>query len=106
MSSACYFCKQFGPRSGPTKRRAWSGSKLFDTLIVFLKEFFEIVNFEKNQQTTKKKHETEYPACKELNSLRVITKQLKDGMHKQTEIVPDQTAPTSWSSLICGYVVN
>ena len=40
--------------------RAWSGSKLFDTLIVFLKEFFEKVNFEKNQQTTEDKN---YPAC-------------------------------------------
>ena len=28
--------------------------KLFDTLLVFLKEFFEKVDFEKNQQTTKK----------------------------------------------------
>ena len=28
------FCKQFGSRSGPTKSRAWSGSKLFDTLMV------------------------------------------------------------------------
>ena len=27
---------------------------LFDTLMVFLKEFFEKVDFEKNQQTTKK----------------------------------------------------
>ena len=32
FSSADQFCKQFGPRSGPTKRRAWSGSKLFDTV--------------------------------------------------------------------------
>ena len=47
-------CKQFGFRSGPTKCRAWSGSKLFDTLMVLLKEFFEKVEFEKNQQTTKK----------------------------------------------------
>ena len=31
VSSADNLCKQFGPRSG---------SKLFDTLIVFLKEFF------------------------------------------------------------------
>ena len=46
--------KQFGPRSGPTKRRSWSGSNLFDTLTVFLKEFFEKVVFEKNHQTTKK----------------------------------------------------
>ena len=46
--------KQFGPRSGPTNRRAWSGSKLFDILMAYLKEFFQKVNFEKNQQTTKK----------------------------------------------------
>ena len=45
-------CKQSGPRSGPTKSQAWSGSKLFDTLIVSLKEFFEKVDFEKSQQTT------------------------------------------------------
>ena len=30
-------CKQFGPRSGPTKCLAWSGSKQFDTLMAFLK---------------------------------------------------------------------
>ena len=42
------FGKQFGPRSGPTIRL------LFDILLVFLKEFFQKVNFEKNQQTTKK----------------------------------------------------
>ena len=53
-SSADYLCKQFRPRSGPTKCRAWSGFKLFDTLMVFLKEFFWKVDFEKNQQTTKK----------------------------------------------------
>ena len=45
-------CKQFGPRSGPTK----SEFKPFDTLnslIVFLKEIFEKVNFEnKSQQLT------------------------------------------------------
>ena len=29
-------------------------SNLLDTQIVFLKEFFEKVDFEKNQQTTKK----------------------------------------------------
>ena len=40
MSSADNFCKQSGPRSGPTLRRAWSGSKLFDTLMIFLKNFF------------------------------------------------------------------
>ena len=28
------FCKQFGPRSGQTECQAWSGSKLFDTLMI------------------------------------------------------------------------
>ena len=38
--------KQFGPSSGQTKRRAWSGSKLFDANFVFLKDFsLEEVNF-------------------------------------------------------------
>ena len=45
--------EQFGPRSGPTKLWACSRSRLFDTLIVFLKEFFEKSDL-KNQQTTKK----------------------------------------------------
>ena len=34
-------CKQFGPRSGPTFW-SWSGSKLFVSLIVFLKEFLNL----------------------------------------------------------------
>ena len=38
MSSVDNFCTHFGPRSGPTWCRAWSGSKLFDTLMVFLKK--------------------------------------------------------------------
>ena len=45
--SADNLCKQFVPRSGPTKSLAWSGSKLLETLIVFLKEFFKKVDFEK-----------------------------------------------------------
>ena len=53
MSFADNICKQFGPKSGPTERRAWFGSKLFDTLMVSPKEFFENVNFENNQQTIK-----------------------------------------------------
>ena len=47
VSSADNLCKQFGPRSGLTNCQAWSGSKLFDILMLFLKEFFEKSNFEK-----------------------------------------------------------
>ena len=53
VSSTDNLCKQFEPRSGPTKGQVTSGSKLFDTLMIFLKVFFEKVDFEKNQQTTK-----------------------------------------------------
>ena len=52
VSYADNLCKQFGPRSGLTKRQAGSGSKPFATLPVFVEEFFEKVDFEKNQQTT------------------------------------------------------
>ena len=34
--------------------QAWSGSKQFTTLIVFLKDVYDNVNFEKSQQTIKK----------------------------------------------------
>ena len=37
-ASANNLCKQLGPRPGPTNCRAWSGSKLFDTLIVLKKK--------------------------------------------------------------------
>ena len=42
------------PDQALTKCQSWSGSKLFHTLIVFLKEFFEKkLTFKKNQQMTK-----------------------------------------------------
>ena len=69
----CWYnlCKQFGSRSGPTKCRAWSGSKLFDTLIIFLKDFFEKIYLKKAKNKNNKKHRhwkgmQNYPACKEL----------------------------------------
>ena len=63
-SSADNFCKQFGPRSGPIESRPWSRSKQFDSLIVFMKEFFEKVNFEKKSVNDNKSMKN-YPACKE-----------------------------------------
>ena len=53
LTSVDSLCKQFGSRSGPTKQQALSDSKLFDTQMVFLKEFFEKADFEKIQQKTK-----------------------------------------------------
>ena len=60
--SAEYRYKQFGPRSGPTKCRAWFGSKVFDTQMVILKEILERVDFIKNQHMTKKCKITQYAA--------------------------------------------
>ena len=54
MSFADNLCKQFGPRSGPTESRACSGSNVFATLMVFLKEFFKNVNFHKKSADDKK----------------------------------------------------
>ena len=45
MSSVDNLCKQFGPRSGPQISQAWSGSKLFNTMMVSLKELFKKDNF-------------------------------------------------------------
>ena len=56
VSFADNFCKQFGPRLGLTKRWPLPGSNLFDTQMVFLKEFFEKVDFEK-KTADDKKHE-------------------------------------------------
>ena len=53
VSSADNLLKQVGPRSRPIKHPTWSGSNLFDTLMVFLREFFEKVKFENSQQMTK-----------------------------------------------------
>ena len=54
MSSADNIYKQFGPCSGQTKRGAWYGSNLFDTQMVFLKEFFKKIVFEKKPADDKK----------------------------------------------------
>ena len=58
VSSAANFCKQFGPRSGPTFCQGWSESKLFDTERIFRK-----IDFEKNQQTTKAWNITQDAKC-------------------------------------------
>ena len=64
MSSADHLYKQFGSRSGQTKCRALSGSKMFDTLMVYLKEFFEKVDLEKISKQQKSMQN--YPVGKEL----------------------------------------
>ena len=59
-------CKQFRPRSGPTEYRSWSGSKSFDTLIEFLNEFSEKVDFKKISADNKSIKN--YPACKQFGT--------------------------------------
>ena len=43
--SADNLCKQFGLRSGPTKCRAWSGSKLFETQMVLKQSNIQRVKY-------------------------------------------------------------
>ena len=64
LSFADNLCKHFGSRSGPTKSRAWSGSKLFDTLMVFLKDFSKKLKKKKIHRWQKSMEN--YPTCKEV----------------------------------------
>ena len=57
--SADNFYKQFRPRSDLTKGPTWSSHSKG-----ILKEFFENVDFEKNQEMTKQKTD---PVCKEFS---------------------------------------
>ena len=66
MLYAYNICKQFGPRSGPTKCHARSKSKLFDTLIVFLKDYFKKMILKKSADDKNMKN---YPVGNELNTL-------------------------------------
>ena len=54
LMSADKLCKEFGSRPGLTKCQAWSRIKLFDTLMIFLKEYFQTFNFEKKSADNKK----------------------------------------------------
>ena len=64
LSSAVDFCKQFGPRLGLTEYQAISGSKTFDTLIVFLKGFFFLKKLVLKKVSRRQKLMTYYPACR------------------------------------------
>ena len=55
-----------------TKCRAWSGFKLFDTLMVFLKDFFEKVNLKKKNLQTTKKH-AELPSMQRVKNIHAAT---------------------------------
>ena len=56
MLSAVDLCNQFAPWSGPTERQAWSGSKMFDKLMLFLKEYFEKSNADDKKNTLQNQH--------------------------------------------------
>ena len=58
---------EIGPRSRPTECWSCSGTKLFDTLMVFLKEFFEKVNFAKKRQRTTTKSMKKLPGMQRGN---------------------------------------
>ena len=60
MLSADKLCEQIGPRWCSKEHRAWSGSNLFDTQMVFLKKLIW-----KNQQTRNKTMKN-CQGCKEL----------------------------------------
>ena len=101
-ASADIFCKQFGTRSGLTKCRSWPGSKLFDTLMVFLKEFFEKVDFEKNQQRQKKSLRTEFNREHNFLSLDIEEYELYENMSK---FLPNKSA-IGYYSAVCPFITH
>ena len=77
MSSADNLCKQFAPRSGPTEVGLDLDPNCLDTLVVFLKEFFEKVNYEKKFADDNKSMKN-YPACKLLKSNQINSIEMSD----------------------------
>ena len=71
MSSAYILCKQFRPLSGPKIFLALSGLKLFDTLMVFLIDFFKNTNFGKKSADNEKSWQN-YPIYKKLNEHETV----------------------------------
>ena len=67
VSSADNLCKQYRSRWAPAFCQASSGSKLFASVMVILKEFFEKVSFEKKIWRQQKRMQN-YPIGKELNN--------------------------------------
>ena len=72
MSSADNLCKQFGPRSGSTKRQAWSESKLLDTLPIFTKEFFRktTTNWFCKKNISRRQNQDKLPLWQRVNELK------------------------------------
>ena len=85
LPSTDNLCKQFGPRSGPTKFQALSCSKLFDTIMVFLKEFSKKNDFEKKQNSRPQIKSLPSRQWRLLPSTDTVCKQFrpKSGLTKQ-----------------------
>ena len=85
MLSSAGNSKQFGPRPGLTKCQAWSGSKQFDTIMVFMKAFYEKLVF-----GTTKGMQDYLALCKKTLFSYFLTKMYVVGSHKNrlNEMVP------------------
>ena len=78
VTSSDNLCKQFVPRSGPTERRTRPGSKLFDTLKVFLKVIFE--NIDLKRKSANDKRLQFYPVGKEFKTFSLVALVLKTSL--------------------------
>ena len=88
VTSADNLGEQFGPRSGPTNRRAWSGSKLFDILMVFLKEFFQKIILKKISR--RQKSMKNYPVGNELIRFDCISYRWSETAESSKETVKSE----------------
>ena len=76
MSTFDNCLKQPGPRSGRTKVRTWSGSKLYSTLVVFLTEFSKKLILGGKSVGDKKYKITQY--AKSLNTLWTLGSAMRE----------------------------
>ena len=74
-----------------------SGSKLLDTLIVFLNEFFEKVASENNQQTTKKQEK--FPRGQRNKYVIVQTVCVVENFKSWLEVINNYPRPRSEQSV-------
>ena len=92
VSSTDNLCKQFGPRAVQTKGRAWTRSKLLNTLMIILKFVFEKVNLEKNQQMAKK-----HVKLTKLLKMFVLTTKKHTKLHSMQRVKwSNSLAPHFW----------
>ena len=87
------------PDKPPTKCWTWSGSKLFDTIMVFLKQFFKIIDFEKIRRPQKKQQRVQ-TLCLPVATSAIYWQPLQTVW---TQVRPDKMLDLIWIQTVWHY---